>query len=334
MQDKFDIFDGVGVEINVYDLNGKNLKDSTQLDQSILNKIDDKIQVIGKLKFLRGKRYIFCCSASQSDAVLSLCNRLAECSKNDQKTDSVQEIIEKALAGEINGKETVKHLEAFNLPNEIYVIIYMDCDSYEEVAQIYPSPDDVLVKLRSGGVAAMHFIESEDIEDIREFVMALADTVEQEIGKSLHFGVSEHKKSLDKIREAGEEAIKSVFIHQRLNYKTSCAFYHDMLLERIAMNVPEDKRREYCERMFSKRRQKQLTPELMETIESFLAHDLNLGETAKHLYIHSNTLTYRLKKINKIFDIDIKSFSDANIFKILLIMKKLDKFEGETNEKI
>lgn len=334
MQDKFDIFDGIGAEINVYDLNGKNLKDSTQLAKSILNNIDDKVRNIGKLKFLRGKSYIFSCSASESDAVLSLCNRLVEYSKSNQKNDSVQGIIEKALAGEINGKETVKHLEAFNLPTEIYVIIYMDSDSYEELAQLYPSPDDILVKLRSGGVAAMHFIESEDIEDIREFVMALADTVEQEMGKSLHFGVSEHKKSLDKLHEAGEEAIKSVSIHQRLNYKTSCAFYHDMLLERIAMNVPEDKRREYCERMFSKRRQKQLTPELMETIESFLAHDLNLGETAKHLYIHSNTLTYRLKKINKIFDIDIKSFSDANIFKILLIMKKLDKFEGETNEKI
>ena len=333
MQGKFDIFDGIGAEINVYDLNGKNLKDSTQLATSILNNIDDKVHVIGKLKFLRGKSYIFSCSASESDAVLSLCNRLVEYSKSNQKNDSVQGIIEKVLAGEINGKETVKHLEAFNLPTEIYVIIYMDSDSYEELAQLYPSPDDILVKLRSGGVAAMHFIESEDIEDIREFVMALADTVEQEMGKSLYFGVSEHKKSLDKLHEAGEEAIKCVSIHQRLNYKTSCAFYHDMLLERIAMNVPEDKRREYCERMFSKRRQKQLTPELMETIESFLAHDLNLGETAKHLYIHSNTLTYRLKKINKIFDIDIKSFSDANIFKILLIMKKLDKFEGETNEK-
>ena len=334
MQYKFDILDGIGAEINIYDLNGKNIKDSTRLATSILNKIDDKVRIIGKLKFLRGKKYIFSCNASESNAVLSLCNRLVECSKNDQKNYSAKEIIEKALAGEINGKETVKHLEAFNLPAEIYVIIYIDSDSSEEVAQIYPSPDDILVKLPSGGVAAMHFIDSEDIEDIREFVMALADTVEQEMGKSLYFGVSEHKKSLDKICEAGNEAIKSISIHQRLNYKTSCAFYNDMLLERIVMNVPEDKRREYCERMFSKRRQKQLTPELMDTIESFLAHDLNLGETAKHLYIHSNTLTYRLKKINKIFDIDIKSFSDANIFKILLIMKKLDKFEGEINEKI
>ena len=57
----------------------------------------------------------------------------------------------------------------------------------------------------------------------------------------------------------------------------------------------------------------------------FFEKDLNLSDTARQLYIHRNTLTYRLDKIAKIIGLDLRHFDDAVTFKMLLEMKKCIK---------
>jgi carbohydrate diacid regulator len=67
--------------------------------------------------------------------------------------------------------------------------------------------------------------------------------------------------------------------------------------------------------------------ELLETGDCFLKNNLNLSETAREMYIHRNTLTYRLEKIEKLTGLDIKKFSDALNFRILYILYKTINYE-------
>jgi carbohydrate diacid regulator len=60
-----------------------------------------------------------------------------------------------------------------------------------------------------------------------------------------------------------------------------------------------------------------LSGELLETVRVFFLNDLNLTATAKQLYIHRNTLNYRLDKIRKLLHLDVRSFRDAVVFKII-----------------
>ena len=62
--------------------------------------------------------------------------------------------------------------------------------------------------------------------------------------------------------------------------------------------------------------------DLLDTVNMFFEKDLNLSDTARQLYIHRNTLTYRLDKIEKIIGLDLRRFEDAVTFKMLLEMKK------------
>ena len=63
--------------------------------------------------------------------------------------------------------------------------------------------------------------------------------------------------------------------------------------------------------------------ELVLTGEAFLNCNLNVSETARELYLHRNTLNYRLDKIEKLTGLDIRKFGDALNFKVVVMLAKL-----------
>ena len=63
----------------------------------------------------------------------------------------------------------------------------------------------------------------------------------------------------------------------------------------------------------------------------FFKKDLNLSDTARQLYIHRNTLVYRLDKVQKLVGLDLRKFDDAVTFRMLLEMRKCgnNKIKGK-----
>ena len=62
--------------------------------------------------------------------------------------------------------------------------------------------------------------------------------------------------------------------------------------------------------------------ETLSTINKFFENSLNVSETSRQLYIHRNTLVYRLEKIKKLTGLDLREFEDAIVFKVALMVKK------------
>ena len=63
-----------------------------------------------------------------------------------------------------------------------------------------------------------------------------------------------------------------------------------------------------------------LDDETMVTIQKFFENSLNISETARQLYIHRNTLVYRLERLEKMIGLDIRKFEDATTFKIAMMV--------------
>ena len=57
-------------------------------------------------------------------------------------------------------------------------------------------------------------------------------------------------------------------------------------------------------------------------INRFFENNLNVSETARKLYVHRNTLVYRLEKVKKITGLDLREFEDAILFKVAVMVKK------------
>ncbi|MFF2092668.1 PucR family transcriptional regulator [Paenibacillus sp. NPDC058174] len=95
-------------------------------------------------------------------------------------------------------------------------------------------------------------------------------------------------------------------------------------LERLLNAIPEVQRSRYLEHSL-KRSELFVEAEMLATLEAFFALDCNVSETAKKLYIHRNTLLYRLDKLKQETGLDVRQFRDAVLVKIILLLYKVTK---------
>jgi carbohydrate diacid regulator len=95
-------------------------------------------------------------------------------------------------------------------------------------------------------------------------------------------------------------------------------------LERLLNTIPESYRAKYLEQSL-KRADLFVEPEMLATLETFFSLDCNVSETAKKLYIHRNTLLYRLDKLKQETGLDVRQFRDAVLVKIILLLYKVTK---------
>jgi len=95
-------------------------------------------------------------------------------------------------------------------------------------------------------------------------------------------------------------------------------------LERLLSGIPEAARNRFVEEMIG-RPDLFSDPETLQTLDAFFAMDCNVSETAKKLFIHRNTLLYRLDKIKQEAGLDVRSFNDAVLVRILLLLYKVTK---------
>ena len=77
------------------------------------------------------------------------------------------------------------------------------------------------------------------------------------------------------------------------------------------MELPQDISAYYHGLLFNRKNQRLFNEEMLYTTEMFFKKDLNLSDTARQLYIHRNTLVYRLKQIKECMEIDINDNGTA-----------------------
>jgi sugar diacid utilization regulator len=95
-------------------------------------------------------------------------------------------------------------------------------------------------------------------------------------------------------------------------------------LEKLIHLIPEGDKASFIERVL-RRLDVALDSETMSTLEHFFQLDCNVSETAKKLYIHRNTLLYRLDKFKQETGLDVRTFNDAVLVKIALLLYKVTK---------
>lgn len=175
-----------------------------------------------------------------------------------------------------------------------------------------------------GRIGVVKFLE--DGQSPIEFARFLSQSLYEEAGIRARVGVGCEMGSFGEISVSYAQAASALRMGEMLGDKGDVHSYREYLLVRMLSDVPREKIRESLSRFRIGGEEEVFgDEELFGTAEAFLESDLNLSETSRALFIHRNTLSYRLDKIERLTGLNIRKFPDAVTFRVITVLLKLIK---------
>ena len=145
------------------------------------------------------------------------------------------------------------------------------------------------------------------------------------MGETAHqmtVGIGRSRHTIEELRESYMEARRAIEVGRCFKPEESIFVYGRLILERFLMELPQDISAYYHSLLFNRKNQRLFNEEMIYTIDMFFKKDLNLSDTARQLYIHRNTLVYRLDKVQRQTGLDLRHFDDAVTFKLMMLLGK------------
>ena len=162
-----------------------------------------------------------------------------------------------------------------------------------------------------------------DEDDNLDFAAAVIDTINTETGIILKAGIGRYVSNLSDLSASYDEAVSALNTGERFRLSDSVFSFNRLKVERIVEMIPPEKVNILKSEYLPSGLKKALNDEMLNTVRTFFKNDLNISTTSRELYIHRNTLIYRLDKIKKEIGLDVRKFQDALVFKILVdILRK------------
>ncbi|HSK69296.1 MAG TPA: helix-turn-helix domain-containing protein [Candidatus Limnocylindria bacterium] len=186
------------------------------------------------------------------------------------------------------------------------------------------APGDLLAPLDARSAALAHPVE-EGEDEPAELAMAIRDTLQNELGLDAAVGIGSTAPTLSGVKASCDEARNALRLGRAFRAETGIYDYRAMLLERFLSEVPPETSARFTSRLFTRKTAKLFTEEMLATLDMLFRKDLNLTDASRELFIHRNTLAYRLEKVQRLTGLDLRSFRDAMVFRLLLDLKKAEK---------
>ena len=131
--------------------------------------------------------------------------------------------------------------------------------------------------------------------------------------------VATHLRDLAKSYKEAQMAIEVGKVFDTEKYIIS---YENLGIARLIYQLPTTLCDMFLKEVFKRGSIESLDQETLFTIQKFFENNLNVSETSRKLFVHRNTLVYRLEKIKKLTGLDLREFDDAIVFKVALMVNK------------
>ena len=159
--------------------------------------------------------------------------------------------------------------------------------------------------------------------------LTISDTISGELMIKVRVAVSRKVYGLDGLSKAFKEAFAALEIGKIFYRDRQIHLFGSLGIGGLIYHLPVPVCEGFIRDIFGTDTIPEIDDELLDTAYRFLANNLNLSETGRQLYIHRNTLVYRLEKIHKETGLDIRSFDDAMAFKTGMIIGEYMKYKKQ-----
>ena len=275
---------------------------------------DDSDQIISKNIKFNGTK---CCLKTKA-AFGNTLNLLAYSLENKLKDILIhkESIITSLLAGKNIEKDIILAVWPAFLGRFYLIDIYIESKSYDAYLYIKELYDDSDVEVILSNDKLLLIAK---VNDIYDHIIGIKDALLNNFTGRYYISYC-HVENYEGLKESFEECEYRLMLANKYKVSESIIDEKKMILEGIIDSVSEEKK-ENIYQLFNEGFSK-LDNEMIRTIEVFFRCGLNLSDAAKELYIHRNTLIYRLDKIEKYTAYDIRNFNNAVLFKVVFFIWK------------
>jgi carbohydrate diacid regulator len=245
---------------------------------------------------------------------------------HDEKFDKANFIknvvLDNILPGDIYAKARELHFatDVSRVVLLIRVTSGADISAYDVVSGLFPDKqkdfvfnisenDTVLVKEIKRGI---------DQHDIEKLAASIVDTLNGEHYIKAVVGIGTPIANVKDLAQSFKEAQIAMEVGKVFDTEQAIVSYDHLGIARLIYQLPTT----LCEMFLKEVFKQSLDAETLFTIQRFFENNLNVSETSRGLFVHRNTLVYRLEKIKKLTGLDLREFDDAIVFKVALMVKK------------
>ena len=246
--------------------------------------------------------------------------------KHDRGTFVKNIIMDNILPGDIYIRAKELHF-ATDAPRAVFLVRQVgrsDVATVDVLSGLFPDKlqdfvlsinetDIAIVKQLSGNVTA---------EKLEKLARKVEDTLKNELFIKSIIGIGTVANHLSELADAYKEAQTAIDVCKVFDTEKSIINYENLGIGRLIYQLPTTLCEIFLTEVFKKNSTDALDHETLFTINKFFENNLNVSETSRKLFVHRNTLVYRLEKIKKLTGLDLRLFDHAIVFKVALMVRK------------
>ncbi len=171
----------------------------------------------------------------------------------------------------------------------------------------------------------------EDYEAIDKLANVIIDAFHDKPERKIRVAYGTIVNEIREVSKSYKEAAMALDVGKIFFKDRSIIAYSLLGIGRLIYQLPIPLCKMFIEEIFEGRSPEDFDEETLTTINKFFENSLNVSETSRQLYIHRNTLVYRLDKLEKSTGLDLRVFEDAITFKIALMVVEYMNYMEDHN---
>ena len=235
-------------------------------------------------------------------------------------------ILDNILPGEIFLKAREFHFntDVSRVAILIRVLSENDVSVYDVIQNLFPdNQKDFVLNISEKEVVLIKEIKPNiETRDLEKLARSIVDTLGSEFYTQTTVGIGTVVYGIKDLARSYKEAQIALEVGKVFDTDKIIVSYDNLGIGRLIYQLPTTLCEAFLQEVFKKGSIESLDQETLFTIQKFFENNLNVSETSRKLFVHRNTLVYRLEKIKKLTGLELREFDHAIIFKVALMVKK------------
>lgn len=206
-------------------------------------------------------------------------------------------------------------------------------DATTALRSAFQDGGDYVVSVDNKNVILIHTMGSdEELDNIEEVAKIIEEIMNTDVMVKNRVAYGAVVEDLRLLSQSYKEARMALDVGAIFYSEKTIMAYDSLGIGRLIYQLPVNLCKIFVNEVFGEDAPTDIEDEVMNTVNAFLDNNFNVSETARQLYIHRNTLGYRIEKLKQATNLDVREFNDALTFRIALMVNNYIKFMEEKDK--